>query len=109
MNTIVTPRREAFYWLAILCTFARWAPAPGDLVSGTSAWATWPASGSSVAPSPVIALLWGLEVLPVTAFWASCVLTRPLDCLTLGDLLTASHHAGGLALGTNTTSRRSSR
>ncbi|MDM7854748.1 COG4705 family protein [Cellulomonas alba] len=103
IHTITTTRREAFYWLAILFTFAL-GTAAGDLVAE--------ALGLGYALSVVlfaaaIGLVWlaharfGLGA--VTAFWAAYILTRPLGA-SIGDLLSSPRDEGGLGLGTTVTS-----
>ena len=51
IHTIVTTRRERFYWLAILFTFAL-GTAAGDLVAERYSLGYWVSGSSSVAPSP---------------------------------------------------------
>ena len=103
IHTIVTSRREAWYWLAILFTFALGTSA-GDLVSEKLALG-YPLSigvfGSLIALVAVAHWQGGLDA--VLTFWSVYVLTRPLGA-SLGDFLTASPPDGGLGLGTNTTS-----
>ncbi len=41
VHDIDTPRREAFYWAAVVTTFAL-GTAVGDLTANTSTSATWP-------------------------------------------------------------------
>ena len=103
VHEIRTPRREAFYWSAILVTFAL-GTAAGDLV-GERLGLGYLVSG--VLFAAVIAGVWlahraGL-LGPVLAFWAAYVLTRPLGA-SLGDLLSQDRGNGGLGLGTTGTS-----
>jgi uncharacterized membrane-anchored protein len=103
IHTIVTRRREAFYWLAILCTFALGTSA-GDLVSERLNVGYWKSAllfGSLIAI--VAAAYRYFRLNAVTAFWAAYILTRPLGA-SIGDYLTSTHHDGGLGLGTNATS-----
>ncbi|MEU4244839.1 hypothetical protein [Actinoplanes sp. NPDC026619] len=100
--SIDTPRREAFYWGAILTTFAL-GTAAGDLA--TEALSLGFRTGTIIFAS-LILLTWlarragaGL----VLTFWIAYVLTRPLGA-SLGDLLTQSKDFGGLDLGASTTS-----
>jgi uncharacterized membrane-anchored protein len=104
IHTIVTTRREAFYWLAILFTFSL-GTAAGDLV----------AEKFSLGYGPSIAIWGGAIALitaahyarllgPVLAFWAAYVLTRPLGA-SIGDFMSQHDHKyGGLGLGTTGTS-----
>jgi uncharacterized membrane-anchored protein len=103
IHSIVTRRREAFYWLAILFTFALGTSA-GDLIAEKLAVGYLP---SAAIFGGVIALVttayFGLKVNAVLAFWAAYVVTRPFGA-SMGDYLTASTKDGGLGLGTNGTS-----
>ena len=103
IHTIFTTRRESFYWLAVLFTFAL-GTASGDLIAERLnvgyAWSLVLFAGAIA----IIALLhYGLEANAVTTFWAAYILTRPLGAST-GDLLSQSRTVGGLGLGTTTTS-----
>ncbi|GAA1897262.1 COG4705 family protein [Williamsia serinedens] len=99
IHSIRTRRREAFYWLAILVTFAL-GTAAGDLIAERLALGYgW----SLVLFAAVIAAIagahYGLRMNAVVAFWAAYVVTRPLGA-SMGDLLTQPSDAGGLGLGT---------
>jgi uncharacterized membrane-anchored protein len=103
IHSIFTRRREAFYWLAILFTFAL-GTAAGDLVAekinlgyGLSALAF----ASVIAAITVAHVKYGLNA--VLAFWAAYILTRPLGA-SLGDLFSQAKVDGGLGLGTTVTS-----
>ena len=103
IHTIVTSRREAFYWLAILFTFALGTSA-GDLVGEKLALGYLTSGlifGALIALVTVGFWKGGLDA--VLAFWAAYVLTRPFGA-SLGDYLTAAPADGGLGLGTNGTS-----
>lgn len=98
IQTIVTPRREEFYWLAVLVAFALGTSA-GDLVSKGLKLA-YPSAlaifGSLIALVAVAFWEGGLNA--VLGFWTVYVLTRPFGA-SLGDLLAASRIDGGLRLG----------
>ena len=103
VHTIVTKRRELFYWLAILTTFAL-GTAAGDLL------AEGLALGyvlSAAVFAAVIAAVWfahrRLGLGAVLAFWSAYIVTRPLGA-SLGDLLSQDRTNGGLGLGTTATS-----
>jgi uncharacterized membrane-anchored protein len=103
IHTIVTSRRESFYWLAILFTFAL-GTAAGDLVAeqfqlgyGVSALIF----GGMIAAITVAHFRFGLNA--VLAFWLAYILTRPLGA-SIGDGLSQPAHNGGLGLGTTNTS-----
>jgi uncharacterized membrane-anchored protein len=102
IHSIFTPRREAFYWLAILFTFAL-GTATGDLVAeklGLGYLVTGLIVLGVIAASGVAARL-GLHA--VLAFWIAYILTRPLGA-SLGDYLSQARADGGLGLGATVTS-----
>jgi uncharacterized membrane-anchored protein len=103
IHTIVTTRREGFYWLAILFTFAL-GTAAGDL---TAEKAQLGYGVSALIFGGAIALITfahlRLNLNAVLAFWLAYILTRPLGA-SIGDGLSQSRHAGGLGLGTTGTS-----
>ncbi|MFG2041740.1 hypothetical protein [Dactylosporangium sp. NPDC048998] len=99
IHTVHTTRREAFYWAAILFTFAL-GTAAGDLLSEQAQLGYLVAAALFAAAIAVIGLGFRLRLLGgVFAFWAAYVLTRPLGA-SLGDWLAQSHADGGLGLGT---------
>jgi uncharacterized membrane-anchored protein len=99
IHSIRTMRREAFYWLAILFTFAL-GTAAGDLIA-ESFKLGYPLSALLFAG--VIAVVafahYRLRLNAVLAFWIAYVLTRPLGA-SLGDYLSQTRNDGGLGLGT---------
>jgi uncharacterized membrane-anchored protein len=102
IRTIVTTRRELFYWAAILFTFAL-GTAAGDLAAeaiGLGFRIAVIVFGALIA---LIAIGYHLGVNPVLAFWLAYILTRPLGA-SLGDLLSQSRNYGGVGLGTIYTS-----
>jgi uncharacterized membrane-anchored protein len=103
IHSIVTGRREAFYWLAILFTFAL-GTAAGDLVDeqlGLGYWTTALIVAGLIAAVAVSHLVFAADA--VLAFWIAYVLTRPLGA-SLGDGLSQPRAAGGLGLGSTVTS-----
>jgi uncharacterized membrane-anchored protein len=100
--SIDTRRREAFYWGAILTTFAL-GTAAGDLA--TEALNLGFRNGVFIFGGLILATWIALRVGAgqVLAFWIAYVLTRPLGA-SLGDLLTQDKDLGGLALGASVTS-----
>ena len=103
IHTIVTTRREAFYWLAILFTFAL-GTAAGDLSAERLQ------LGYLVSIfifGGLIALVtlgyYGLRANAVLAFWLAYILTRPLGA-SIGDFLSQARADGGLGLGPTETS-----
>ena len=102
ITAIDTPRRERFYWAAILVTFAL-GTAGGDLAN--EALSLGFRAGSMIFAG-LILLVWVLNragMNGVTAFWIAYVLTRPLGA-SLGDLLTQDPSYGGVGLGAGLTS-----
>ena len=102
IHTIVTRRRELFYWAAILLTFAL-GTAAGDLATealGLGFKLGVVAFGGLIA---VIAVAYRLGANAVLTFWLAYILTRPLGA-SLGDLLSQSRTYGGLGMGTIVTS-----
>jgi uncharacterized membrane-anchored protein len=102
IRTIVTMRRELFYWAAILFTFAL-GTAAGDLATeaiGLGFQLGFIVFGVLIA---AIAIFYSLDVNPVLTFWLAYILTRPLGA-SLGDLLSQSRNYGGAGLGTVHTS-----
>jgi uncharacterized membrane-anchored protein len=105
IHTIVTTRRELFYWAAILFTFAL-GTAAGDLATealGLGFQIGVLAFGGLIA---IIATAYCLGANPVLTFWLAYILTRPLGA-SLGDLLSQSRNYGGVGLGTITPASRS--
>jgi uncharacterized membrane-anchored protein len=102
IHTIVTTRRELFYWAAILFTFAL-GTAAGDLA--TEALNLGFNVGVLVfgALIAVIAGAYYVGANAVLTFWLAYILTRPLGA-SLGDLLSQSQPNGGVGLGTVQTS-----
>jgi uncharacterized membrane-anchored protein len=104
IHTIYTTRREAFYWLAILFTFAL-GTAAGDLVAEKYSLGYGPSIaiwGGIIALIALVHYKWRLNA--VLAFWLAYILTRPLGA-SIGDFMSQhSKKYGGLGLGTTGTS-----
>lgn len=102
ITAIDTPKRERFYWAAILTTFAL-GTAGGDLA--TEALSLGFRLGVLIFGGLILAV-WGARKLgasSVVTFWIAYVLTRPLGA-SLGDLLTQDPAYGGIGLGAGATS-----
>jgi uncharacterized membrane-anchored protein len=103
IHTIFTTRRESFYWLAILFTFAL-GTAAGDLTAerlnlgfGTSVFIF----AGLIAIVAIAHFRFKLNA--VLAFWLAYILTRPLGA-SIGDYLSQPTADGGRGLGTTVTS-----
>ncbi len=114
IKSITTTKREAFYWLTILFTFAL-GTAAGDLVAEkfNLGYLT-----SLLIFAGLIALILLAHYIiksvlaaehrhqsrnAVLAFWLAYILTRPLGA-SIGDYLSSAQGDGGLGLGTTMTS-----
>ena len=97
VNTVSTPRVEAFYWAAI--TFSQTlGTALGDWLADTGGFGYERGALVFAAGLAVIAILYfRTSVSRVTLFWAAFILTRPLGA-TVGDFLDKPVSNGGLAL-----------
>jgi uncharacterized membrane-anchored protein len=103
IHSIVTTKREVFYWLTILFTFAL-GTAAGDLVAEKL---NLGYLVSAIIFAGVIAAIAFThsrrKINGVLAFWIAYILTRPLGA-SLGDYLSQPRDTGGLGLGTVVTS-----
>jgi uncharacterized membrane-anchored protein len=97
-HSITTPRRELFYWAAVLATFAM-GTALGDLAAYTL-------NLGFLTAGVVFAVLFALPIVAfysgrmnaVFSFWAAYVMTRPLGA-SFADWTGKSTSAGGLGIG----------
>jgi uncharacterized membrane-anchored protein len=100
IHTIVTTRREVFYWSTILCTFAL-GTAAGDLISERVNLGYWQSALLFLSAIGAVAVAhFVFHLNEVTAFWMAYILTRPFGA-SVGDFLTQGRHDGGLGLSTN--------
>jgi uncharacterized membrane-anchored protein len=114
IHSITSRGREAWYWLAILFTFAL-GTAAGDLTAEKLDVGYWK---SALIFAAAIAVITALHYLfknglgeehhrhaanAVLAFWLAYILTRPLGA-SIGDYLSQPTGDGGLGLGTVVTS-----
>jgi uncharacterized membrane-anchored protein len=103
IHSIHTKKREAFYWLAILFTFAL-GTAAGDLIAEGLNLGYWISAVMFAALIGVVTVAYyRFKLNAVLAFWIAYILTRPFGA-SLGDFLSQSRHNGGLGLGTTGTS-----
>ncbi len=103
IHEIFTARREGWYWLAILFTFAL-GTAAGDLVAEhfeLGYMATGILFGLIIASLAFGYFTLGLD--PILGFWLAYIFTRPLGA-SFGDLLSQPGDYGGMGLGTVGTS-----
>ncbi|PSB53567.1 hypothetical protein, partial [Chamaesiphon polymorphus] len=103
MHSIDTPKRELFYWAAILFTFAL-GTATGDYLAEALKLGYLQAAlifGAAIAA--IAAGHFYLRMNAVLAFWLAYILTRPLGA-SIGDLLSQPTKNGGYGLGTVGTS-----
>jgi len=98
IHSIHTRRREAFYWAAVMTTFAL-GTAAGDMTAITLHLG-YLSSGvlfAVVIAIPAVAH-WRFGMNPILAFWFAYVATRPLGA-SFADWMGVSHARGGLDLG----------
>jgi uncharacterized membrane-anchored protein len=103
IHKVFTFKREAFYWLAILFTFAL-GTAAGDMVAelfGLGYLATGILFGMIISSLTFGYYFLGLD--PILGFWLAYIFTRPLGA-SFGDLLSQPNQYGGMGLGTIITS-----
>ncbi len=101
IHTVDSPRREAFYWAAVVATFAM-GTAVGDLTATTFHLGYF---GSALLFAGVIAIpaigYWRLGWNSIFCFWFAYVATRPLGA-SLADWMGKPKRAGGLGWGDGT-------
>ncbi|WP_249308603.1 COG4705 family protein [Lederbergia citrea] len=103
IHSIYTTKREAYYWLAILFTFAL-GTAAGDLIAEGLNMGYWKSALMFAALIGIVTIAYyRFKLNAVLAFWIAYILTRPFGA-SLGDYLSQPRHAGGLGLGTVGTS-----
>jgi uncharacterized membrane-anchored protein len=103
IHTIYTTRRESFYWLTILFTFAL-GTAAGDLAAERINLGYWLSAVMFAAMIAAVAVAhYFFRLNAVLAFWIAYILTRPLGA-SIGDYLSQAKKDGGLGLGTTVTS-----
>jgi uncharacterized membrane-anchored protein len=102
IDAIDTPRREGFYWAAILCTFAL-GTAAGDLATEALGLGFSLGAMSFGILLAAVYTAWRIGANAVLTFWIAYILTRPFGA-SLGDLLTQSRNYGGFGMGAASTS-----
>lgn len=101
IHSIDTPRREAFYWAAVVATFAM-GTALGDMTAVTLRLG-YMDSGLMFAVLIAVPAVgwWRLGWNPILSFWLAYVATRPLGA-SFADWLGKPAGAGGLGVGDGT-------
>lgn len=103
IHSIYTTKRESFYWLAILFTFAL-GTAAGDLIAEGLNMGYWKSALMFAIVIGLVALAhYQFKLNTVLSFWIAYILTRPFGA-SLGDFLSQPRNNGGLGLGTVGTS-----
>jgi uncharacterized membrane-anchored protein len=103
IHSINTPRRERFYWAAVLGTFAL-GTAAGDLSAFTLHLGFFDSALLFAGMIALPALAWWRRAVDATvAFWLAYILTRPLGA-SFADWFGKPAHSTGLGLGDGTVS-----
>jgi uncharacterized membrane-anchored protein len=103
IHTIYTRRRETFYWLTVMATFAL-GTATGDMTATTFHLGYF-VSGvvfTILIAIPAVAHRW-FRMNAIFAFWFAYILTRPLGA-SYADWVGVSHARGGLNWGSGSVS-----
>jgi uncharacterized membrane-anchored protein len=95
VQTIITPKAEAFYWATITLSQTL-GTALGDWAADTGLGYAGGAVVFGAALAALAILYFRTDVSRVFLFWAAFILTRPLGA-TVGDVLDKPVHDGGLA------------
>ncbi|QFP76074.1 hypothetical protein [Deinococcus sp. AJ005] len=103
IHSIFTAKREGFYWLAVLFTFAL-GTATGDLLAEKLqlGYLNSVLLFAGVITVAALAHVY-LKLGSILTFWIVYILTRPLGA-SIGDFLSQAKVDGGLGLGTTVTS-----
>jgi len=102
IHSITTRRREAFYWTAVLGTFAL-GTAAGDLTAYSLNLGFWTSAVLFAVVFAIPALArWRFHLSPVLAFWAAYIVTRPLGASFADGF--SKPAGGGLGWGDGTVS-----
>jgi uncharacterized membrane-anchored protein len=97
IHSIVTTRRELFYWATVFATFAL-GTALGDFTA-TALHLGYLSSGIAFAVIIMIpAVAWRLRLNAVVAFWFAYVVTRPLGA-SFADYFSKPHKISGMDFG----------
>jgi uncharacterized membrane-anchored protein len=102
IHSITTRRREVFYWLTVIFTFAM-GTAVGDLTAVTLHLGFLSSAFLFLGAICVPLIAWRLGMNPVAAFWIAYVLTRPAGA-SFADYFGRPKDISGLGIGNATTS-----
>lgn len=103
IHSIHTYKREMWYWLTILFTFAL-GTAAGDLTAERLQLGYLLSLGLFAGLIAVVAIAHlKFKLNAILSFWIAYILTRPLGA-SIGDYLSQARSDGGLGLGTTVTS-----
>ena len=97
IHSIVTRRREVYYWLAVIFTFAM-GTALGDLFATTFHLGYFTSALVFTAAICVPFIAWRLGVNPVLTFWVAYILTRPIGA-SFADYFGMPKDISGAGLG----------
>lgn len=97
IHSIITPRREVFYWAAVVTAFAL-GTAAGDLTARTAGLGYLGAGILFTLVIVVPAIAHGLGLNPIVSFWFAYIVTRPVGA-SFADWLGFPHSAGGIGVG----------
>jgi uncharacterized membrane-anchored protein len=98
IHSIVTRRREVFYWTTVMTTFAL-GTAAGDMTARTLGLGYLGSGFLFAALIAVPAVLhWGFRLNAIAAFWFAYIVTRPLGA-SFADWMGLPHSLGGLGFG----------
>jgi uncharacterized membrane-anchored protein len=97
IHSIVTPRREVFYWLAVIFTFAM-GTALGDLFATTFHLGYLASAFVFTALICVPLIAWRLGANPVLSFWVAYILTRPIGA-SFADFFGMPKDVSGMGFG----------
>jgi uncharacterized membrane-anchored protein len=97
IHSIVTRRREVFYWLAVIFTFAM-GTALGDLFAHTFHLGYLSSAFMFAALICVPLVAWRLGGNPVLTFWVAYILTRPIGA-SFADYFGMPKAISGMGLG----------
>jgi len=98
IHSINSIKREAFYWMAVIFTFAL-GTAVGDLIAESFNVGYGFTLLIFVVVIIIIFLAWFFfKMNPILSFWFAYIMTRPLGA-SIGDLLASNQSDGGAGLG----------